>query len=236
MNIYIGRKHILAVVALLATLGFGLTAQAELITTDEGIPSPVVIDFSEFSGGWLSGAGPVQIGNPVSRDIEWFTDNSGSVIGDGGYGLTTNGQWTAARNGFTGLNASAGSMTYRFNDSPVAVVGGFMNYAPGNGIPSIEALDEFGVVLETYDLLAVAPIVTPDATDDGAFRGINRPTADIYALRITNGFDVLDDLTFSGSPVQAVDPVSIPTLSTWALLLLAGLLTLVAFNRRRVNF
>jgi hypothetical protein len=45
---------------------------------------------------------------------------------------------------------------------------------------------------------------------------------------VSDGYIVLDDLTFTS---QAAVPV--PTFSTWALVLLAGLLGLVVFMRRR---
>lgn len=232
----INNKRLMVVLLALITIGFGSSSQAALVTDAADIPNAAVIDFSEFAGGWLYGAGPVQIGNPVSRDIEWSSSTSNSVIGDGAYGLLNNGNWTSARVGFTGLNAASGHMTYQFNDAPVAAVGGFMNYATGNGTPVIEVLDQNGAVLESYDVLAMAPISTPNGTDEGAFRGIVRPQADIYALRITNAFDVLDDLTFTSTVVSRppIPPsIPVPALSTWALLLLAGLMGVAAFTRRR---
>ena len=177
------------------------TLQAGLVTSVSEFPEgagTTVIDFSEFSGPFLFTAGPVQIGDPAARDIEWFSTASNSVIGNGSYGLSTNGSWTSGRNGYTGLNTSSGSMTFRFNDSPVAGVGGFMNYAPGTAATAIiEALDQAGEILESYDLIALAPISTPGGVDAGAFRGIVRAQADIYALRVSNAFDVLDDFTFT---------------------------------------
>lgn len=229
-------KHLIKVMIVLCSFGFGSAAQADLITSAAGITNPTVIDFSEFNGAWLYTAGPVQIGNPVTRDIEWFSTNSNAVIGNESYGLGDNGSWTSGRVGYTGLNTDAGSMTFQFNDAPVAGVGGFVNYAPVSyGTPIIEALDQNGVVLESYDLVANAPISTPNGIDEGAFRGITRAQADIYGFRLLNAFDVLDDLTFTGVPVGPPAPlVPVPTLSTWALLLLAGLLGLTAFVRRRV--
>jgi len=225
-------KYLLATITALLSVGFGSAVQADLVTSAGDIPSATVIDFSEFGGSFLFTSGPVQIGNPVALDIEWFSTNSNAVIGNGGYGLGDNGGWDSGRNGYTGLNTDSGSMTFQFNDGPVAGVGGFMNYAvPNFGTPTIEVLDQGGAVLESYDILALAPISTPNGTNEGAFRGIVRPQADIYALRLLNGYDVLDDLTFSAGPREPVVPV--PTLSTWALMLLAGLLGIAAFTRRR---
>lgn len=228
----INNKPLITVLITFATLGFGSATHADLVQSAGEIPAATVIDFSEFSGSFLFTAGPVQIGGPVGLDIEWSSSNVNAVIGDGQYGLVDNGNWTAGRNGYTGLNIADGSMTFQFNDAPVAGVGGFMNYAaPNYGSAIIEALDQGGAILESYDILALAPISTPGGTDEGAFRGIVRPQADIYAFRLLNAFDVLDDLTFTNVPTGPPEPV--PTLSTWALILMAGLLGMVAFVRRR---
>lgn len=232
MKFKINNKSLLTVLVTFSTLGFGQATHADLVQSAGEIPAATVIDFSEFSGDFLFGAGPVQIGVPAGLDIEWFSSNTSAVIGNGSYGLDDNGSWTIGRNGYTGLNTDSGSMTFQFNDGPVAGVGGFMNYAiPGYGSAIIEALDQGGAVLESYDILALAPISTPNGIDEGAFRGIVRPQADIYGFRLLNAFDVLDDLTFTNVPAGPPEPV--PTLSTWALILMAGLFGMVAFVRRR---
>ncbi len=229
MKICSRNGRLCAALIALVCAGFGSNTWADLVTSANEIPGAQVIDFSEFNVSFNYTAGPVQIGNPVVRDIEWFSTYSSSVIGSGGYGLGDNGSWTSGRTGYTGVNTDSGAMTYRFNDGPVAAVGGFVNYAPQytpNAL--IEALDQNGDVLESWDLVALAPISTPDGTDEGAFRGIVRPQADIYALRVSNSFIVLDDLAFTSQP-----SVPVPMLSAWMLALLAGLLGLVAFMRRR---
>jgi len=229
MKTELQNSYLPMLLAVFFVLGFSPVTQAALVTSADQVPNAAVIDFSEFTGGWQYTAGPVQIGNPLGRNIEWSSTYSSSVIGDGGYGLDGNGNWTSARVGYTGVNTNQGSMTFRFNDAPVSAVGGFVNYAvPAYAAALIEALDQNGVVLESYDLNALAPISTPNATDAGAFRGIARASADIYALRVSNGYVVLDDLAFSSVP-----PVPVPTLSAWAMVLLAGLLGLLALARRR---
>src|SRR5205823_5755226 len=146
----------------------------------------------------------------------------GSVIGNSSYGLGTNGSWNSGRNGYTGLNAPTGTMTYAFQSGPVSGVGGFLNYAPGTGGDVIIlALDASNNVLESYDISILAPIITPDGTNAGAFRGILRVSPDIAAFQITNSFVVLDNLEFTSTTTAA--PVPEPT----SLLLLgAGLVTL----------
>jgi len=191
--------------ASLALLGLACgseVSRAGLVTSSAAIPPPqTVIDFSQFSGGFTFTAGPVQIGGLVGQDVTWETTTADSVIGDGTYGLADNGFWTAGRDGYTGVNTSTDSMIYRFNDGPVAGVGGFVNYAPGTGTPVIAALGAGDAVLESFNLEAVAPISTPAGTDAGAFRGIVRANADIFALRVTGAFIVLDDLTFSETAI-----------------------------------
>jgi len=194
------RKALLALVTTgLLCLGSAITARASLITI---APSPsTVVTFAQFSGPFAFGPGPVQVGGLVGEDIVWTTTNStnqgGSVIGNGSYGLGTNGSWNSGRSGYTGLNAPNGDMNFRFNSGPVSTVGAFLNYAPATGgNVVISALDNLGNVLETYDISVLAPIVTPGGTNAGAFRGIQRATADIFSFRVSNSFVVADDLTF----------------------------------------
>ena len=203
-------------------------ARADVIRGLSGV-SATVIDFEQFAGtGYNFTFGPVQLGGPVGMDVV-FTANPvgrgisgrGSVLGSGGYGLGANGEWGGSQT-YSGLDSSAGWMTYTFNSGPVASVGGFLNYAPGAGTNvSIEALDAAGNTLESYLLGQVAPIDTPGAVNAGAFRGISRATADIAAFRVSNQFVILDNLTFSPAPV--------PEPSTLVLLASGGL---ALFGRR----
>ena len=141
--------------------------------------------------------------------MTWESDNTSSILYNGAYGLAGNGQWGNGRTGYSGVNRGTGTMTYRFLDTPVSQVGGFVNYAPAQGLDSlIEALAQDGTVLEGYDVLSLAPIITPGGVNQGAFRGIARATADIYAFRVSNSFVVLDDLKFSdnASPPSVATP------------------------------
>jgi hypothetical protein len=204
-------------------------ARASLVTTSAGFAAPVeVVDFSQFTGGFTFGPGPKQIGFFVAEDIVWSStnasNNGGAVIGNGSYSLGDNGSWDGAFS-FTGLNDSSSdfgvvdNMTYQFNSAPVAAVGGFINYAPNFGDVTISALDGLGNVLESYDLSLLAPIDTPGQTDGGAFRGIMRPTADIAAFTVSDGYVALTDLTFSHNEgVAAVpEPASLTLLGLGAL-------------------
>jgi hypothetical protein len=195
-------------------------AQADLITIAPG--AATVIDFNQFGSGYHFTFGPAQIGDAVSLNVTFTgtpqgggNTGQGSLLGSGPYGLASNGDWDTNKI-FSGLDSSRGAMTYFFNFGLIAAVGGFMNYAPDNGEVSIEALDAAGHVLESHLLGTVAPIFTPGQINDGAFRGISRPVSDIAAFRVSNGYAVLDDLTFSTSP-QVPEPLTIWLLGTGVL-------------------
>ena len=196
--------------ATVAALGFPSQAPAAFITSAGGVTAPsLTIDFSQFTG-LLFGPGPVQIGGLVGRNVTWESGDASSVLYNGLYGLAGNGQWDTGRIGYRGLNARDGTMTYRFLDTPVSQVGGFVNYAPSSASNSlIEALAQDGTVLESYDVVSLAPISTPSGLNQGAFRGITRATADIYAFRVSNSFVVLDDLKFSdnAAPPSVATPL-----------------------------
>ena len=73
---------------------------------------------------------PVQVGTPHSDDIIWTSPDSQAFVGNPSfYGLADNGKWTDNRQGFVGLNAPSGFMTFTFTEA-LDSVGGFINYAP----------------------------------------------------------------------------------------------------------
>jgi hypothetical protein len=186
------RKFILITIVCLA----GATASSVLLTSSAGMQSASTIDFSSFTtASWT--ANTVNLGGGVS------------VLGIGGdlyfswngWGLGANGSWTGTgRNGYVGINNPL-AMKFSF-DAPVAEVGGFMNYAAGYANILIEALGNSGQVLESYDIDQLAPVVTT-VSNDGAFRGISRSSADIYGYRVTGGAVVVDDLKYSAIPEPA---------------------------------
>lgn len=211
----------IALATMTYVLSTGLT-QAALITTNT---MPVSDDFSNFGAFDYTGGSVL-----LNYGATWTSTNSDAVIGNGigNYNLYENGVWNAGRNGFTGLAAKKGSMTFSF-ESNVNYVGGFMNYfSPPEFNVIIEALDSLNNVLEDYTLNTEASIVSPggeDGINEGAFRGISRDTFDIAAFRVRNAYVVLDDLTFNAAvPVPA---------ALW--LFGSGLLGLVAVARRKVR-
>lgn len=178
-------------------------AQAVLITSPASITAPTVLNFTSFPNVDTFGAGPTQVGTPVGKDIVFTSTNPTAAIGNGNgssYGFADNGFWTTLS--YVSTNGASDSFTLTFNSAPVSAVGGLLNYAPGFG-PNvlIEALGSGGTILESYDLNVVAPINTGGANNTGGFRGIQRPSADIQALRLSNSYVALNDLTFSPSAV-----------------------------------
>jgi hypothetical protein len=193
-----------AAVALGALFVAAGPAQAILVTNASAFPiSDHFIDFNQFSGSFVSTSGPVEVGSPGNSVS--LTANGQAVLGAANFGLGLNGSWNSSKTGFVGLDAQNGSITFTFNDGPVSSIGSFLNYS--NNVVSqgalIEALASDGSVIEAYDLRTNAPISTPDAINQGAFRGIARSTADIAAFRISNAYVVADDLRFSRSNVSA---------------------------------
>ena len=121
-------KTILMTIGTVA-LALSGAAHAALITSSPG--GTTVVDFSQFDGAFDFTAGPVQVGDLVGEDIVWSSTSSNSVIGNGAYGLGDNGSWDSGRNGYVGLNntfAPGDYIQFDFNDGPVSVVGGFVNY------------------------------------------------------------------------------------------------------------
>ena len=221
-------------VLLLVPLG-DQNAFATTVIDANDIPAPShTVDFSQFTGdfsGICPGTffldfcftgGPMQIGSLVGEDITWSGSTGDEVIGNGPYGLETNGEWDAGRDGYIGSNPPPSTMRIDFNDNPVCAVGGFVNYAPNTGDVMLIVYDSGNAILESFDLLADAPINTPESSiNDGAFRGFVRDTNDIAAIEFTNSFDVLDDLKFSRNCELIVGGEIIP-IETTSLILAVG--------------
>ena len=209
----------------LALLAIPAMSSAGLITVST---TGTVENFSSRSGiGYGFTAGPVTLPSGVVFTAGTAGTNSGigGVLGTGDYGLGSNGWWNTY---FAGVDGPTNWMIFEF-PTAVSAISAFMNYYPGlGGNPTIEALDASFAVLEGYDLSLLAPISTPGGSNAGAWRGIVRGTSDIKAFRVTNGYAVVDDLTFGGVPSRVPEPGS-------SLLLLGmGLAGLGrAWNKRR---
>lgn len=200
-------------------------AHALLITDPASILSPMLIDMEHLAN--ASSFTTRQIGSMVGLDVVSAAD-PGAAIVSGSYGFGTNGTWSSGNRKIvsSGLLGTV-AVRFDFNFGPVSGAGVFMNYHPdAHPTITIAALDANGNVLEIWDLTSLAPIVTPNGVDGGAFRGIQRSQADIYALEFRNsiagrpmGFD---NLRFSSV---------VPEPST--ALLLGGAAGMIAARRRR---
>lgn len=230
-SLLLKRAAALGVAAVCA--GSMLSAEAIPVTSQAALGGPLtVIDFSQFNSGYTFTNGPTQVGGLVGEDVVYTAIAPGAGFAGGPYVLGGNGNWSETfipgRDGYAFLNIGGTSMTFKFNSGPVRAVGGFMNYCAECDFANamIEALGLGGVVLETFNVETDAPIVTPNATNDGAFRGIVRATADIFAFRVSADLAVLDDLSF-------VRDGAVPEPATTALLGLGLLGAGVARRRAR---
>ncbi len=216
-----------AIVPVLFVLCAG-PAQAGLITSSSGFTSPTVVDFSQFSTTqFLKTTVPVVEVGPAGDSISFTSSNDpsggGAFVGPNGhYSFGTsgsgNGVWNGSKSGtnmfgITGLNTTTGTITFTFNNGPVAQVGGFINYEPGLANDVYITALLVGGGTETYDITTLAPISTgPTSTNAGAFRGISDNTNDIVAFQLSNSFVGLDNLTYTrlgGSSPAAPEPSSL---------------------------
>lgn len=216
-----------------------LAAQAGLITQAPGNPDRANVSFANHPDQEIT-LGPVGLTASDGTEVRYSATNSDGLAGFSAdiFTLGNNGAWR--NDGYTyawvngGERGGIGS-TLRFNflSGPVASVGGVINYVLDVNDPNfdpalfaIKALAQDGSVLEVFHLENLAPIRTSGLINAGAFRGIGRNAADIYAFEIQGG-GVLQSLEFSAT----VAPLAIPEPAT-ALLLLSGLAAWSTTRRR----
>ncbi len=146
----------------------------------------------------------------LAPGVTWSSTDThymgGAVFGYTGlYRFGANGNWQGEP--MEAVNSRNGAMTFRFS-SPVAAVGGILNYAPGdygNSPLEIEAFSESGALLESDDLV----FSTGAALNGGSFYGFSDATADIGSFVVSGSYAALKDLTILRQPVEAPEPASL---------------------------
>jgi hypothetical protein len=175
-------------------------ARASVVTSIPGgtVYTPAAINYF--------GPGP----QTVAPGITWSSTNAsnqgGSVYGyTEGYGFAGNGVWDSALV-MEGLNDSfaaygvVDTMTFTFS-SPVAAVGGFLNFVPGSDAFIIAVYDG-ATLLESYNDTSL----TAGGEDEGYFYGFSESTSDITSFTLTNAYGSIADLTILGSPAASATP------------------------------
>jgi len=200
------------------------SAQGTRVTTAVGTPfasSSLTIDLSsQATGDYNLTTGPVLLPGGIT-----FTALQPSVLGQGTYGLGSNGLWGVDPNVvYAGTNDVTGWMRFGFS-SGVFGVGAIVNYDPGVGSNFfLRLLGQSGNLLDEFDISGSAPIAGDYSDIDvGEFRGIFRSQADVYAVEFDGAYGVARDLR-----------VVVPEPST-LMLVGAGLLLAVGLRRRSAN-
>lgn len=204
-------KTNVAAASLFACLAFSSSVNAALMTSDAGYTGPV-IDLTAYANGQYNFTfGPVSLPGGMTftaTPAGGGNSGQGSVLGQGGYGLGANGSF-GGNAVYAGLDSAAGYIRFMLN-APVSMFGAFVNYAPGVGNnPLIEALDQNGNVIESYDLAVSAPVSTPNAFNAFAFRGIDYGQAAIYGFQLSNSYIIATGTINGAPPVRVPEPASL---------------------------
>lgn len=208
-------------------------AATSLLTTDVGYTGPSLNLTGYDNGNYNFTFGPVALAGGmtlVAAPGGGGNSGLGSVVGQGNYGLASNGSFGGSAV-YIGVDSNTGFDTVTLAGA-VSQIGFYFNYAPDNGgnHATITALDNLSNVLGAYDLETLAPISTPGGFNQFQFRGISSTSANIAAFRFGG-----DYILASGSANGAViAPGGVPETATWAMMMFgfAGLGLMLRTRRR----
>jgi hypothetical protein len=231
-------KFIAAVVAL--GVAFQAIAKPELLIDDTRYTGPQ-LDLTGYNkGSYNFTMGPIFLPGGITftaKPGDGGNTGLGSIVGQGGHGLSDNGAIGGPAT-YIGIDSATGYAKLEFATA-VSSFGGYWNYSqgynsddgyflnPDNDSPTLSAFRADDTLIASYDLFTAAPINTPGAFNQFAFRGIVDDTADIKYLQFGGSYIVLAG-TADGSLIAA----PIPEPETYAMLL-AGLGMLALITRRR---
>ncbi len=195
---------------LLAALVIALSSSYAVATPVTSLSGTIVqMPVVNYHGGGPQTFGPGITWSSTNADVG---NSGGSVFGyNGGYGYGPNGMWFGMV--MAGLNAGFDSygvsdtMTFALA-SPVAGVGGFINYVPGHTTPTTIAVwDSSWNLIESMNLT----FLTGGIDQTGQFLGFLEDDATIKYFTLTDNLIGITTLTVS-NPVP--EPASLLLLGT----------------------
>lgn len=151
---------------------------------------------------------PIPAINHIGTDTQTFVPGvtwsatATSVFGySGPFGFLNNGFW----NGLTmiGVDTDTGSMSINFA-TPVAGVGGFVNYSPTSGVANMSIYDSSDNLIESYTPSFLTSGGT--ALNEGQFIGFLLGTASISRLEFSNAYIGATDLQILSGPATSAIP------------------------------
>jgi hypothetical protein len=145
----------------------------------------------------------LDVSGPVVFDgITWTATGGKGVFGwTSPWGFGSNGGWTGALGPMAGVDDNTDSMTFA-PSSPVAGIGGFINYAPGEGTATIAAYNAADVLIDSY----ILTFTTSGDDDTGEFLGFSESTADIAYFELTGATVGLTGLSAQENPSSSSLP------------------------------
>lgn len=219
----------LAAAIALATLATPAFAVGTLLTDDTGYTGRG-LDLTAFANGNYNFTfGPINVDGFTFTAAPGGGGNSGqgSVVGQGGYGLNSNGSFGGDAV-YIGVDSGTG-YAQLLGTTGYSQLGFFINYAPGVGDDAtFWTLDAAGNVMDEFNIADLAPVSTPGGFNEFMFRGVAYDDGtQIYGMRFGGNYILLTG-TADGVPNPGI-----PEPATWAMLILGFGLVGSAARRRR---